>query len=177
MEHPSEQIETLLSQGQIADRIAEMGSEIARAYEGSEQPLVVVCVLKGAALFFADLVRAIDLPLEFGFKGISSYGDSQTSSGAVHQTVPLSMDVSGRDVLIVEDLVDTGLSAQYLMNSIQSMGPRSVKFCALLEKPEKNKAGFLPDFLGFKIPDAFVIGYGLDHAGIYRNLPFVGRII
>lgn len=177
MKHPTENIEVLLSAEQIEKRIQELGKEITEGHQQLKRPLVVICVLKGAVLFFSDLVRVLDLPIELGFKGISSYGDGKESSGIVKKTVDLSMDIQGRDVLIVEDLIDTGLSAKYLMNAIENMGPSSVKFCSLLEKPNKNKSGFQADYLGFEIPDDFVIGYGLDHAGIYRNLPFVGRVI
>ena len=177
MKHPAENIEVMLSAEKISNRIAELGSQITADYQDIEKPLIAVCILKGAVIFFADLVRQLDVPVEMGFKGISSYGHAQTSSGTITKTVDLAMDVANRDVLIVEDLVDTGLSAQYLMEMIGKRGPKSVKFCSLLEKSEKNESGFRPDYLGFDIPDVFVIGYGLDHAGIYRNLPYVGRVI
>ena len=159
---------TLLSAEQIAERVAELGAAITRDY--AERPLVLLCVLKGSFMFAADLARAIDLPLRIEFLGVQSYGDDTKSSGVVQITLDLTRPIEGEDVLIVEDIVDTGLTLAYLREQLLPRKPRSVKVCALLHKPGKLERNVDIDYLGFTIEDVFVVGYGLDHAQRHRNL-------
>jgi hypoxanthine phosphoribosyltransferase len=173
MKHAGE-IETLIREDQIAARVQALGAQITREYAGSE--LVLVCVLKGSFLFCADLARAIDLPVAIEFLGLKSYGDAQTTSGVVQITSDLSRPVAGKDLLIVEDIVDTGLTMAYMRKNLATRGPRSVKLCALLHKPSRARVDTPIDYLGFEIEDVFVVGYGLDWGERYRNLPFVGVV-
>ena len=167
-------ITVMLSKSEIETRIATLGEEITRAYKDDPAELVLVGILKGSVVFLADLARAIDLPLKLDFIGLSSYGDATTSSGVVRLTSDLSKPIDGKNVLVVEDIVDTGLTMRYLLENLATRNPMSVRLCALLEKPTKNTSGVVVDYLGFTIPDKFVIGYGLDYGEKYRNLPFVG---
>ena len=164
-------LEPLFTAEQIQTRVAEMGAEIARDYRDTV-PLLI-CVLKGALLFAGDLMRATDLRLGLEFMAISSYGASTRSSGEVKIVKDLDVPVEGRDILVVEDIVDTGLTLSYLLANLRSRGARSVKLAALLDKWERREREVRIDYLGFKIPDAFVVGYGLDFAERYRNLPFI----
>jgi len=173
MQHATD-IETLISEQDLAARVRALGQEIARDYAGRD--LVLVGVLKGSYVFCADLARAIDLPLAIEFLGLKSYGDSQTTSGVVQITSDLSRPVAGKDLLIVEDIVDTGLTMAYLRKNLATRGPRSIKLCALLHKPARARVDTSIDYLGFRIEDVFVVGYGLDWAERYRNLPFVGVV-
>ncbi len=161
----------LFSAEQIQTRIQEMGIEITRDYAGRE-PLLVG-VLKGACVFVSDLMRAIDLPLAVEFMAISSYGSQTRSSGEVRIIKDLDTPVEGRDILVVEDIVDTGLTLSYLLASLHTRGARSVRLAALLDKWERRERPVQIDYLGFRIPDAFVVGYGLDYAERYRNLPYI----
>ena len=163
--------DVLISEANLRARVGEMGAQITRDYAGKK--LVVVGVLKGSFLFLADLVRSIDLPLKVDFIGISSYQGSKTT-GVVRVTSDLSRPVEGKDVLLVEDIVDTGLTVSYLLDNLATRHPASVKVCALLEKPARSQVKVPIDYRGFEIGDTFVVGYGLDHDGIGRNLPFVG---
>jgi hypoxanthine phosphoribosyltransferase len=174
-----EKIEVLYTKKDIQTRVEALGAAIASSYPDvarGDADLVVVGILKGACVFLADLVRAIDLPLHLDFMGCSSYGDATESSGVVQLTQDLTKPVAGKHVLIVEDIVDTGLTMKYLLSNLQTRKPLSLKLASLLEKPEKNKAGVKVDHLGFSIADRFVVGYGLDAAGIYRNLPYIGVV-
>jgi hypoxanthine phosphoribosyltransferase len=164
-------LEPLVTEERLRARIAEMGRDIARDYAG--QTLVVVAVLKGSFVFVADLVRAIDLPLEVEFIGISSYAGT-SSSGVVQITQDLTRPIAGEHVLLVEDIVDSGLTMSYLLDNLSTRRPASVQVCALLEKPTRAKVKVPIAYRGFEIPDAFVVGYGLDVDGKYRNLPYVG---
>jgi hypoxanthine phosphoribosyltransferase len=164
-------LEPLFTAEQIQLRVAEMGAEIARDYRDTT-PLLIG-VLKGALLFLSDLVRATDLRLGLEFMAISSYGASTRSSGEVKIVKDLDVPIEGRDILVVEDIVDTGLTLSYLLANLRSRGARSVKLAALLDKWERREREVPIDYLGFKIPDAFVVGYGLDFAERYRNLPFI----
>lgn len=161
----------LLNEEQIKKRVAELGSQISRDYHG--ESLLVVGILKGAMIFLTDLVRNIDVPTFFDFMAVSSYGSSTTSSGAVRILKDLDRSIEGRHVLIVEDIVDTGLTLQYLVENIKSRGPASLKVCTLLDKPSRRKVEVHVDYNGFNIPDEFVIGYGLDYNERYRNLPYI----
>jgi hypoxanthine phosphoribosyltransferase len=168
-----EKIEVLLSEEKLRGRIAELGADIARDYRG--KPLKLVGVLKGSFMFMADLARAIDLPLKMDFIGTSSYQGTKTS-GVVRITNDLSRPIDGEHILLVEDIVDTGLTMQYLLENLATRHPASVKVCALLEKPARAKVQVPIDYKGFTIPDEFVVGYGLDWDGRFRNLPFVGVV-
>jgi hypoxanthine phosphoribosyltransferase len=166
-------IRELYSAAHIAERVRELGAKIGADYAGRE--LVLVGVLKGSFCFMADLARAIpSTEVRIEFLGLASYGDETKSSGVVQITSDLTKPVDGKDVLVVEDIVDTGLTMDYLMENLRTRHPASVKLCALLHKPSRMKKEVAIDYLGFTIPDLFVIGYGLDYAQRYRNLPYIG---
>src|ERR1700742_276623 len=169
-----ERLACLFSAEQIADRVRALGAEIARDYAGKN--LVLVGVMKGSFVFAADLARAIDLPVRIDFLGVRSYGEGTESSGVVQITQDLSKPIADEDVLIVEDIVDTGLTVAHLMDLFRTRQPRSVKVCALLHKPARAKVQVHVDYLGFTIEDKFVVGYGLDFAERYRNLPYIGVV-
>ncbi len=162
----------LFNQEQIAQRVAEMGRQIATDLSG-EEPLFV-CILRGAAIFHADLVRAVNLNLKIDFISVSSYGAATASSGQVQLLKDLESSIEKQHVVLVEDIVDTGLTATYLLRNLASRSPRSVRFCSLLSKPARREVEIEPDYLGFEIPDEFVVGYGLDFNQQFRNLPFIG---
>lgn len=168
----SERVDTLIETEAIQARVRELGLQISEEYAGKE--LTLIAVLKGAYVFLADLCRCIDLPLTVEFLGLSSYGDKTETSGVVRITHDLSQPVKERDVLIVEDIVDSGLTMNFLLENMQTRLPRSVKVCAFLDKPARRRVKVNVDYVGFEIEDRFVIGYGLDYAGRYRNLPFLG---
>ena len=153
-------------------RVAELGAQIACDY-GGRAP-VLVGILKGATLFVADLARAINLPVEFDFMAVSSYGSATTSSGIVRITKDLDSSIDGRDVILVEDIVDSGMTLRYLREYLERRNPASLAVCTLLDKQVARKADVAVEYVGFQIPDAFVVGYGLDYAERYRNLPYVG---
>jgi len=164
-------LETLITTQQIQTRIAELGAEIANDYAG-RNPLLVG-VLKGACIFMSDLLRAIDLRVSVEFIAISSYGNSTRTSGEVRLVKDLDVPIEGREILVVEDIVDTGITLSYLLGSLRARGAVSVKLAALLDKHERRLRPVDINYLGFKIPDEFVVGYGLDFAERYRNLPYV----
>ncbi|HZI87009.1 MAG TPA: hypoxanthine phosphoribosyltransferase [Pyrinomonadaceae bacterium] len=164
-------LEVLLSEQQIQSRIKELGAEITHDYAG-RNPLLIG-VLKGACFFMSDLLRAIDTRLGIEFMAISSYGSSTRTSGEVRILKDLDVPVEGRDLIVIEDIVDTGLTLSYLMANLKSRGAASVKLVALLDKHERRERDVEIDYLGFQIPDHFVVGYGLDFAERYRNLPFI----
>ena len=164
--------EVLIEEEPLQARIAELGQEISRAYEGRD--LLLVGVLKGAVFFMADLMRRITVPCEIDFMAISSYGAATDSSGVVRILKDLDLNIEGRDVLVVEDIIDSGLTLNYLMGNLESRNPSSIEICALLTKPERREIDIHCRYIGFEIPNRFVIGYGLDFAERYRNLPFVG---
>jgi hypoxanthine phosphoribosyltransferase len=165
-------LEVLIPEEEIQARIKELGAQIARDYAG-RNPLLIG-VLKGACLFLSDLMRAIDLQLGIEFMAISSYGMSTRTSGEVRILKDLGVPVEGRHILVVEDIVDTGLTLSYLLANLKSRGAASVKLVALLDKIDRREREVPIDYLGFQIPDHFVVGYGLDFAERYRNLPFIG---
>lgn len=173
-EFSNPKLEPLITAEQIQTRIAEIGAEIARDYEG-RNPLMIG-VLKGAFIFFSDLTRAIDIRLGVEFMAISSYGELTRSSGEVKIVKDLDVPIEGRDIIVVEDIVDTGLTLSYLFNVLHTRGAKSVKLAALLDKWERRQRPVPIDYLGFKIPDAFVVGYGLDFAERYRNLPYIAIV-
>ncbi len=170
----SERINVMLSKETIAARVRELGAEITREY--ADRALVLVCVLKGSFVFASDLARAIDLPMRIDFLGVRSYGEGTESSGVVQITQDLSKPIALEDVIIVEDIVDTGLTIAHLMDLFRTRQPRSVKVCSLLHKPARCKVEVKIDYLGFTIEDKFVVGYGLDFAEKYRNLPYIGVV-
>jgi hypoxanthine phosphoribosyltransferase len=166
-----EKVEVLLTEEQLRARITEMAAAITRDYAG--KPLKLVGVLKGSFVFMADLARAVDLPVKVDFIGTSSYQGTK-SSGVVRITNDLSWPIAGEHVLLVEDIVDTGLTMKYLLSNLETRRPASVKVCALLQKPSRAKVEVPIAYKGFEIPDAFVVGYGLDWDGRLRNLPYIG---
>jgi hypoxanthine phosphoribosyltransferase len=156
----------------LAARVAELGAAITQ--DKQREDLVIICILKGSFVFAADLIRQIDLPLTIEFLGVRSYGDDTETSGEVQITSDLSRPIEGKDVLLVEDIVDTGLTLNFLLDLLARRGPRSLKLAALLHKPSRTRVPVKIDYLGFSIDDVFVVGYGLDHAQRHRNLPYVG---
>jgi hypoxanthine phosphoribosyltransferase len=164
--------EVLIDRDVLQRRIEELGEEISADYAGRD--LLLIGVLKGAVFFMADLMRNLTIPCEIDFMAISSYGDSTDSSGVVRILKDLDINIEGRDVLIVEDIIDSGLTLSYLMRNLEAREPASLEICALLTKPERREADVPVRYIGFEIPNRFVIGYGLDFAERYRNLPYVG---
>ncbi len=162
----------LLTEQQIAHRVKELGQQISQDYQGQE--LLVVGILKGAVVFYSDLIRQINLPVRLDFMVVSSYGSSTDSSGVVRILKDLSQDIQGKHVLVVEDILDTGLTLHYLTNILKHRSPASIEICTLMDKPERRKADIHAKYIGFAIPDAFVVGYGLDYDEKYRNMPSVG---
>jgi len=164
----------LLTKEQINTRTEELGRQITADYDGRE--VVCLCILKGAAVFFSDLIRCIDLPMRLDFMSISSYGTATASSGVVRILKDLDRDIVGQDVLVVEDIVDTGLTLSFLTQNLVARGAGTLKTCTLLDKPFRRKVPLLPDYVGFQIEDYFVVGYGMDYEEYYRNLPDIGII-
>jgi hypoxanthine phosphoribosyltransferase len=163
--------EALVSQEDLERRVRELGEEISRDYAGKE--LFLVGVLKGAVFFLSDLMRSLEVPCEVDFMAVASYGSSTDSSGVVRILKDLDATIEGKDVLIVEDIIDSGLTLSYLLRTLRARDPRSLEVCALLTKPERREVDLPIRYTGFEIPNKFVIGYGLDHAERYRNLPYV----
>ncbi len=167
-------MEVLITQQQIADRVAELGRQITEDYKGGQ--LLMVGILKGSVPFMADLMRAVDLDLKIDFMSVSSYGNATSTSGVVRILKDLDSDIRGKDVLIVEDIVDTGLTLAYLKEYLESRNPASVKIATILDKPSRRKADVRPDYVGFTVEDKFIVGYGLDASQRYRNLPYVSWV-
>ena len=164
--------EILISQDEIIAKIKELGQQISKDYS-QEQELIVVGILKGAIIFLSDLVREINLPIALDFMAVSSYGTGTESSGAVRILKDLERDVENKHVLIVEDIVDTGLTLKYLLDNLHARKPASVKTCTMLDKPSRRLVDVTVNYNGFSIPDKFVVGYGLDYGENYRNLPYI----
>jgi len=162
----------LIDEEKLIKRVKELGAQITEDYK--DKDLFIIVILKGAVMFASDLIKEIKLPLAIDFMAVSSYGASTKSSGVVRIMKDLEEQIEGKDVLIVEDIVDTGLTLNYLFENLLSRKPRSLKVCCCLDKPSRRKAPMNVDYVGFNIPDEFVIGYGLDYAEKYRNLPFIG---
>lgn len=165
-------IETLISKEELATRVAELGKQIEKDYQGKD--LVCVGLLKGSVVFMSDLIKTINLDLKIDFMKVSSYGNGTDSTGIVKILKDVDEEVTGKDVLLIEDIVDTGLTLANVKEFMWKKKPNSIKICTLLDKPSRRKADVKAEYVGFEIPDAFVIGYGLDYAEYYRNLPFVG---
>ena len=166
--------QALVPEEDLKRRVRELGEEISRDYHGKD--LFLVGVLKGAVFFLSDLMRAIDVPCEVDFMAVASYGSSTDSSGVVRILKDLDATIEGRDVLIVEDIIDSGLTLSYLLRTLRAREPRSLEVCALLTKPDRRKVDLPIRYTGFEIPNEFAIGYGLDHAERYRNLPYVATL-
>jgi hypoxanthine phosphoribosyltransferase len=164
--------EVLIERETLAARVAELGAEVSADYEGRD--LLLIGVLKGAVFFMADLMRHLTVPCEVDFMAISSYGDATDSSGIVRILKDLDINIEGRDVLVVEDIIDSGLTLSYLIRNLESREPASLEVCALLTKPSRREIDVPVRYVGFEIPNKFVVGYGLDFAERYRNLPYVG---
>jgi len=164
----------LVTDDELQRRVRELAAEISRDYEGRD--LVLIGVLKGAVFFLSDLMRQLEVPCEVDFMAVASYGSATKSSGVVRILKDLDAVIEGRDVLIVEDIVDSGLTLQYLLRNLGARNPRSLEVCALLTKPQRRKVELPTRYVGFEIPNRFVIGYGLDHGERYRNLPFVAAL-
>ncbi len=162
----------LLDENQLAQRVKELGGEISQDYADGD--LLLLGILKGSVMFLADLARAITVPVDMDFIAVSSYGTGTSTSGQVRLLKDLEGPIEGRDLLIVEDIIDSGLTLSYLIDVLKSRQPRSIKVVVLLDKPERRKENVVPDYTGFQIPDEFVVGYGLDYAEQYRSLPYVG---
>jgi hypoxanthine phosphoribosyltransferase len=166
--------EILVQPDDLKQKVRDLGARISEDY--ADRDLLMVCVLKGAVFFLADLMRSIDIPCEVDFMAVSSYGSATDSSGVVRILKDLDRPIAGRDVLIVEDIVDSGLTLQYLLRNLRAREPATLEVCALLTKPERRKVEMPTRYVGFEIPDKFAIGYGLDHAERYRNLPYVAAL-
>ena len=164
--------EILFTEEEIQLKVKELGKQISWDYAGRN--LLVICVLKGAFIFMADLVKAIDIPLELDFMAVSSYGVSTKSSGVVKIIKDLDIPVEGRDVIIVEDIIDSGLTLSYLIDVLERRNALSIAIVTLFDKPARRTVDLEPDYKGYTLPDAFVVGYGLDYAEKYRNLPYIG---
>jgi len=167
--------DTLFTEEQIGARVRELAGRISEDYR-DRAPLLLIGILKGAFIFLADLARRIDVPLEFDFMALSSYGSSTKTSGVVRIRKDLDSEITGRHVLIVEDIIDTGLTLSYLQRNLAARGAESVEICALLNKRTENKVEIPIKYEGFSIPDVFVVGYGLDYSELYRNLPYVASL-
>jgi len=164
----------LISRGDIQRRVTELAEEISRDFEGQE--LVVIGILKGSWVFLADLVRELTVPVIIDFMTVSSYGASTKSSGVVKIVTDLESPIEQRSVLLVEDILDSGLTLRYIVDNLRRRGPSSLKICAFMDKPVRRKADIRADYVGFEVPDRFVVGYGADYAERFRNLPYIGYI-
>lgn len=168
-------VEVLISREKVEERIKELAKEIEKDYAGKE--LVCVGLLKGSVMFMADLIKTVDLDLRIDFMKVSSYGSGTNSTGVVKILKDVDVDLAGKDVLIVEDIIDTGLTILNVKDFLSKKNPKSVKVCTLLDKPSRRVVEVKGEYVGFEIPDEFVVGYGLDFDEKYRNLPFVGRFV
>ena len=164
--------EVLLDEKTIEKRVKELGEEISKDYAGKD--LVMICILKGASVFYSDLSRAVKVHFKMDFMSISSYGDAEKTSGIVSIKKDIDTSITGKHVVIVEDIMDSGLTLSYLTRLLAARQPESLRICCLLDKPERRECEISPDYVGFTIPNKFVVGYGLDYEGYYRNLPYVG---
>lgn len=170
-----EELKVLIDEETIQKRVKELAKKIESDYSGKE--LTLVCILKGSTPFTVDLARNINKKLKIEFLQVSSYGAEKISSGKINLKLDLSRSVEGENLLIVEDIIDTGMTLSYLVKHLQEKNPESVKICTLLDKPERRKYDVKVDYVGFEIPDKFVVGYGLDYDEIYRNLPYIAEIV
>lgn len=167
-------IHEYLSEERIAKRIAEMGAQISEAY--GEEPVCLICILKGSVFFTVELAKRITSPVELEFMCVSSYGAGTSSSGVVKIVKDLDVSIEGKNVLLVEDIIDSGRTLSYLLENLKTRNPKSLRLCTLLDKPERRVVEVDVDYVGFEIPDEFVVGYGLDFDQRYRNLPYIGYV-
>lgn len=165
-------LKVLLTEEELRARVKELGAQITKDYAGKD--VFLLGVLKGCYVFMSDLSRSIDLPLSIDFMAVSSYGNGTSTTGAVEITKDLTRDIEGKDVIIVEDILDSGVTLSYLKNYLQGRKPASIKIVTLLDKPARRKTDIKADYFGYEVPDEFVVGYGLDYAEYYRNLPYIG---
>lgn len=167
-------IHEYLSEEKVANRIAEMGAEISKVY--GDEPVCLICILKGSVFFTVELAKRITSPVELEFMCVSSYGSGTKSSGVVKITKDLDVSIEGKHVLLVEDIIDSGRTLSYLLENLKTRNPKSLRLCTLLDKPERRVVEVDVDYVGFEIPDEFVVGYGLDYDQKYRNLPYIGYV-
>ena len=170
----SEKITVLVSEKEVDERIELLGKQISKDYEGRQVHLI--CILKGGAFFMCELAKRITVPVSIDYMSVSSYGNRTSSSGVVRLAKDLDESIEGKDVLIVEDIIDSGRTLYYLMETLRQRHPKSLHLCTLLDKPERREKDVKVDYVGFEIPDEFVVGYGLDYAQKYRNLPYIGVV-
>lgn len=170
----AESISVLISEEDVAKRIEEMGRQISEEYEGKQ--IHMICVLKGGVFFMCELAKRVSVPVSLDFMSVSSYGDGTASSGVVRIAKDLDESLEGKDVLVVEDIIDSGRTLYYLLDILAKRRPASMKLCTLLGKPDRRVRDVKVDYVGFEIPDEFVVGYGLDYAQKYRNLPYIGIV-
>lgn len=170
----AETIKVMISEEDVDKRIQELGKQISEAYAGKQMHLI--CVLKGGVFFMCELAKRITVPVSMDFMSVSSYGDGTSSSGVVKIAKDLDEPLEGKDVLVVEDIIDSGRTLSYLIEILKKRNPASIRLCTLLDKPERRVTDVKVDYVGFNIPDEFVVGYGLDYAQKYRNLPFIGVV-
>lgn len=170
-----EEINVLIEEEQLISRIQEIAEQISRDYEDKE--IYLVCILKGSVYFTCELSKYIKVPVKLGFLSVSSYGDGLTSSGAVSLNGDLDFDVKGKHIIVVEDIVDTGRTLAYLLHMLAKRKPESLRLCTLLDKPGSRKTEVKVDYVGFEVPDKFVVGFGMDYAQKYRNLPYIGELV
>ncbi|GAA0243527.1 hypoxanthine phosphoribosyltransferase [Muricomes sp. OA1] len=170
----SEKITVLVSEKEVDERIELLGKQISKDYEGRQVHLI--CILKGGAFFMCELAKRITVPVSIDYMSVSSYGNRTSSSGVVRIAKDLDESIEGKDVLIVEDIIDSGRTLYYLMETLRQRHPKSLHLCTLLDKPERREKDVKVDYVGFEIPDEFVVGYGLDYAQKYRNLPYIGVV-
>ena len=171
----AEHINVMLSEEEINARIAELGEQISRDYEGKE--IFLICILKGASFFACELAKRITVPVNIDFMKVSSYGGGTVSSGQVSIKMDVSESIAGKEVLIVEDIIDSGNTLNLRPKILMERGPKSIRLCALLDKPDRREVDVKMDYVGFRIPDKFVVGYGLDYDQRYRNLPYIGEVV
>ena len=170
----AESISVLISEEDVAKRIEEMGRQISEEYEGKQ--IHMICVLKGGVFFMCELAKRVSVPVSLDFMSVSSYGDGTASSGVVRIAKDLDESLEGKDVLVVEDIIDSGRTLYYLLDILAKRRPASMKLCTLLDKPDRRVRDVKVDYVGFEIPDEFVVGFGLDYAQKYRNLPYIGIV-
>ena len=167
-------LKVLVSEEELKAKVAELGAQISKDYEGRQVHLI--CILKGGAFFMCELAKRITVPVSIDYMSVSSYGNRTSSSGVVRIAKDLDESIEGKDVLIVEDIIDSGRTLYYLMETLRQRHPKSLHLCTLLDKPERREKDVKVDYVGFEIPDEFVVGYGLDYAQKYRNLPYIGVV-
>ena len=170
----AESVRVMISEAEVTKRIEEMGRQISEDYAGKQ--IHLICILKGGVFFMCELAKRISVPVSMDFMSVGSYGDGTTSSGVVRIVKDLDESLEGKEVLVVEDIIDSGRTLYYLLDVLQKRGPESMKLCTLLDKPDRRVRDVRVDYVGFEIPDEFVVGYGLDYAQKYRNLPYIGIV-